>query len=224
MQTLTTRGVTAVLRPPKTSSMPSVRTASPSDVPAIVRLHTISMPHFFWTAPTPAFLATFYRFVVHDKVGWLLISEQEGYLAGFVAGFPDPARLFQRIAAAKFRFFVAGAACLAKCPTQFRGVWSDIRRAVRLSREPILGSQVACELTTIAVQPQFRRQGHGRALVCALIEAAKTDRISEIHARIDPKDKGMSHFYRRLGFEAFCTLEPSDTRWAAEHVLKIRTE
>jgi hypothetical protein len=76
--------------PPKIVAPPIVRRATRADVPAIVQLQTISLPHFDLADPGPAFLRSFYSLVSYDHQGLLFVSECDHELAGFVVGLSDP--------------------------------------------------------------------------------------------------------------------------------------
>ena len=209
---------------PPGSTGPSVRCATRADLPAIVELHAIALPRFFWEDPAPAFLRSFYSFALYDLEGWLFVSQHQGHLAGFVAGFSDPSHLFQRIATHKLRFFTSVVSCLVGHPIQLPGLLRDTHKAICLRGEAASCGDAACELVTLAVEPQFRRQGHGRALVQALVEAARTHQMRQLRVCADIHDRGMGYFYRRLGFELFRAFKTPEGKWMDEYVLAIRAE
>ena len=202
---------------------PSVRCARRADLPAIVRLQMISQPHFFWTEPGPAFLRAFYAIVLRNCRGLLLVSEQDGSLGGFVVGVSDSPRLHEKLAVRRPLFFAAAAAYLLRHPVQLPGFFKDIRRATRLGLQPDDAGEGVCELVTIAVQPRFRRQGHGKTLVLALVEAARSNQVSQIRVNVDKNDEGMMFFYRKFGFEPRQAFKASDGRWVYELSLAIQT-
>jgi ribosomal protein S18 acetylase RimI-like enzyme len=218
MKSLTTHELYGPRCPQKPSPARSVRRAKPADLPAIVQLHLISLPHFFLTRPGPAFLRCFYSFVLRDRRGLLFVSEQEESLVGFAAGFTDPSRLYPKPPVGRFRFLAAATACLIRYPVEFPGLFNDFRQASRLKQQSDADSRPVCELITIAVQPQFRHQGHGKSLACTLIEAARGTG-SHVRVRIESSDAGMMFFYRRLGFEPFRAFRASDSRCMDEYVL-----
>ena len=200
---------------------PYIRGATAADVPAIVQLQTMCLSHFHLVDPGPAYLRNFYSFLLDDPAGLLFVSEQDHQLAGFVAGFSDPSHLHQRVASRRFRIFAAASACLVKHPIQLSKFLDDLHRARRLKSEPGSSSETACELLTIAVNPRLRRQGHGKALVLALAEAAKCNKMDQLRVHIGSEDDGMASFYRRLGFRPSRTFLASDARRLDEYVLAI---
>ncbi len=191
-------------------------------MPAIVQLQTVCLPHFHLADPGSAFLRSFYCFVLRDPRGLLLLSEDDHKLAGFVAGFLNPAHLYERIASQKFRILTAASTCLVIHPSQLPKLLGDLHKARRLTYEPGSCSETACELVTIAVQPRLRGQGHGKALIRALAEAATRNAIDQLRVHISSSDNGMALFYRRLGFQPVRNFAASDKRWLDEYVLAIQ--
>jgi [ribosomal protein S18]-alanine N-acetyltransferase len=57
------------------------------------------------------------------------------------------------------------------------------------------------EITTIAVQPEFRRQGIGSLLLGAAADAAFLCKASMIHLEVRSKNRPAFNLYCKLGFE-----------------------
>ena len=57
------------------------------------------------------------------------------------------------------------------------------------------------EILNLAVAPEFRRQGVGRALVSGLLERAP----GEVYLEVRPSNTGARRFYQMLGFEEVTT-------------------
>jgi ribosomal protein S18 acetylase RimI-like enzyme len=191
-------------------------------VPAIIQLQRISLPYFDLTDPSPAFLWSFYSFVLRDPNGVLFVSEHDHKLAGFVAGFSAPAHLFQRIASERLRIFGRASICLATHPIQLPRFLGDLRRARRFRCEPDWCRNTICELVAIAVQPRLRVQGHGRALILALAKAARCNKMSQVRVHVSSDDSGMAAFYRRLGFTPLRAFKASNDLWADQYVLALQ--
>jgi ribosomal protein S18 acetylase RimI-like enzyme len=202
--------------------MPHVRPARRDDVPAIVQLQTISLPHFRLPDPGPAFLRTFYTFVLRDHRGLLFVSEHNSTLAGFVVGFSNSGCLYTNFASDRPRILAATWGCLVRHPIQLPRFLKDLGKASQLTRDLDARSETDCELVTIAIQPRLRRQGHGKALALALLEAARRNKMTRAHVLIGRNDDGMAMFYRRLGFTPFRALRASETQWMVEYVLTIQ--
>ena len=64
-------------------------------------------------------------------------------------------------------------------------------------------------------------QGHGKALILALAEAAKCNKMDQLQVHIGSNDNGMASFYRKLGFTPLRTFKTLDTMWMDEYILAI---
>ena len=192
-----------MLRAQKNGAAHAVRQATQADLPAIVELQTICLPHFYLGNPSPEFLRTFYSCLLRDRRGLLLVSDHEGQLAGFAAGFFDPARLCQVVAPPRLRAVVAASGCLVRHPVQLRRFLNDLRGARRFYYPPDEPSETACELVTIAIQPRLRRRGYAAALIQTLVDTATDSGAAQVRVHIGSHDTGMAAFYRKLGFASF---------------------
>ncbi|MEN6458529.1 MAG: GNAT family N-acetyltransferase [Thermoguttaceae bacterium] len=205
--------------PPRSETAFGIRRAVRADIAAIVKLHAVSLPQFDLADPGPAFLRRFYSFVLRDPEGFLFVSEQSHAVAGFVAGLAHPVQLYQRVASGRFHIFACASACLISHPVQLPKFLADLRRARGFKGQSSDGCETACELITVAVQPRMRMQGHGKALVLALAEAAKCHKMAQVCVHVGSDDGGMAMFYRSLGFKPLRTFKTFDARWLDEYVL-----
>jgi len=57
------------------------------------------------------------------------------------------------------------------------------------------------DILNIGIDPDFKRQGHGRALLKHLIEELRKRHISEILLEVRAGNKSAIQFYKRLGFK-----------------------
>jgi ribosomal protein S18 acetylase RimI-like enzyme len=222
MQTPGHNGSDITPPPRQGKATPCVRWATWGDISAIVQLHVISLPQFPLRDPCPAFLRNFYSFLLHDRQGFLLVSQYDRQLAGFVAGFSDPVHLYERFGSNRLRNFASVSACLVRHPIQLPKFVIDLRRALRFKYELGDCSEPACELLTVAIQPRLRRQGHGKALIQALAAAAHRNKIVQVRVCLGSSDGGMAAFYRRLGFTPLRRIQAFDTMWSHEYVLAFK--
>lgn len=51
------------------------------------------------------------------------------------------------------------------------------------------------------MKEDYRRQGHGEALVKAAIEKCRNKRINRISLHVDPLRTSAMHLYKKLGFQ-----------------------
>ncbi len=205
----------------ETAAAPQVRPARPTDVPCIVQLQMISLPHFPLPEPSRAFLQTFYGFVVRQRQGRLLVSEHNRSLAGFVLGASDPTSLCQQVASDRSHLLTAASVCLVRRPVQLPRLLRELRGLRRLPDNRTVSVAAGYELVTIAVQPRLRRQGHGKALIQALAAAARHEQMTRLCIHLAANDKTMASFYEHLGFTAFRSFKAVDGRWMDEYVMAL---
>ncbi len=199
----------------------TVREGRQGDVSEIVQLHMTCQPLFLWADPGSAFLRLFYALLLREPQGTLLVSECNGGLAGFVAGVSDLARIQEKLDPGRLAFLAATTNCLLTHPMRLRSLFQDFHRANHFRRDFVDASKAGQELITVAVQPRCRGQGHGKALLHALIERARRDRVVQLRASIDSSDQGMSYFFRKFGFIPIRTFRVFGGRWRDEYLLRI---
>ncbi|XP_071701382.1 uncharacterized protein [Rutidosis leptorrhynchoides] len=62
-------------------------------------------------------------------------------------------------------------------------------------------SSLCAIITKLAVKENYRRQGHGKALVKAAIEKCRSKRINRVSLHVDPLRTSAMHLYKKLGFQ-----------------------
>ncbi|GJY65275.1 CAAX amino terminal protease family protein [Tanacetum coccineum] len=62
-------------------------------------------------------------------------------------------------------------------------------------------SSLCSVITKLAVKEQYRRQGHGEALVNAAIEKCRSKRINRVSLHVDPLRTSAMQLYKKLGFQ-----------------------
>lgn len=62
-------------------------------------------------------------------------------------------------------------------------------------------------LVNNAVKENYRRQGHGEALLKAAIEKCRTRKVQRISLHVDPLRTAAIGLYKKLGFEVDCLIE-----------------
>ncbi|GFP78782.1 putative ribosomal-protein-alanine acetyltransferase [Phtheirospermum japonicum] len=67
-------------------------------------------------------------------------------------------------------------------------------------------SSLYASITKLAVKENYRRQGHGEALLKAAIERCKTRNIHRITLHVDPSRIEAMNLYKKLGFQMECTM------------------
>lgn len=61
------------------------------------------------------------------------------------------------------------------------------------------------QITNVAVHPDYRRRGIGRAIVGALLKIAMDERFEEVTLEVRKSNEGAQALYRSMGFRAIAT-------------------
>jgi GNAT superfamily N-acetyltransferase len=75
--------------------------------------------------------------------------------------------------------------------------------SVRVSRAPLLQEAARAEITEVAVRPERRRGGVGRALVAAAAAWARERGAARVEARVAARNDQGQAFWRALGYADF---------------------
>ena len=85
-----------------------------------------------------------------------------------------------------------------------RVVTSPLARCVQTATYPLRvqdqDSAASAELLAIMVDPAWRSQGIGAALIAALLDACRTREIARLDVTVDAANLGAQRFYERHGF------------------------
>jgi ribosomal protein S18 acetylase RimI-like enzyme len=170
-----------------------IRRASTADAAVMARLHRDGLPTAFLPSLGDAFLRQLYRAIAGDPQAVALVAEADGGVIGFVAGVPSVRRFSRRFALRHgFR------AAIAAGPRLFRR--DALRRSLETSRYPAgSGSAIGAELLSIAVEPQWRSRGVGRALADELMRGLGEQGATEVRV-VSGAGNGEGAFYRSVGF------------------------
>jgi len=202
-----------------------IRPARPSDVNNVVQIHIATFPRFFLSNLGPGFLRAYYFFLLRYDNHMFFVVEREGKVVGFVAGFVDPARFFRSMAFKSLHFFVPLVLSFIKHPILIYRIWQNILKVVFIKQHPDFRSEFACELSPLAVDPQYMGQGLGKALVQEFVAVARLKKLHQVRATTDAQDNDyVNVFYQKLGFKLYRTFLAFDARPMNEYVLYLTKE
>jgi ribosomal protein S18 acetylase RimI-like enzyme len=133
-----------------------LRTGTESDAAAAAALHAGQISEGFLAFLGPRFLGRLYRRIARTPSCFLLVVEDDGATAGFLAGSTDVRALY--------RSFVLrdGVAAALACGGRLLRSW---RRVMETLRHGTGGSGSGTELLAMAVDPTARGRGAGTLLV-----------------------------------------------------------
>jgi ribosomal protein S18 acetylase RimI-like enzyme len=197
-----------------------IRPASRADVAAVVRVHVAAFPGFYLSDLGPAFLRAYYRLILGHRGGCILVAEAEETVAGFVAGFRDPSAFYRGMAAAKWRLAWPIARGLLRNPRLIVRTVHNVYRVRSAQHQPPLASGDCCELSSLAVAPEYAKNGIGSRLVARFVAENRAAGVAKISLATDAEDNdSVNRFYQRLGFKNEGIYQAVGGRWMHEYVL-----
>ncbi len=196
-----------------------IRAATCGDFQEIVLVHQAAFPGFFLTQLGPAFLRAYYELIFQFHGGILLVAECDGKVAGFVAGFLNPAQFYRELSRRKLRFALPLLLSVLKRPGNLVRILERVRRVKQV--EPPSGAD--CELSSIGVSPQFTGMGIGKQLVRAFLEEAFSRGATGVYLTTDAvNNEAVNAFYQKLGFRLTKTFTTAEGRQMNEYIFHLR--
>jgi ribosomal protein S18 acetylase RimI-like enzyme len=195
-----------------------IRPATAAEIPAIVRIHWESFPAFFLTFLGAEFLTLFYRAVLEDPEGILLVAAEPGDPVGFVAGVLSQSNFYRRLLERrKWSFAAAALGSVLKRPSIVPRLW----RALRRPAESRAAAADAC-LMSLAVSPRAERRGLGGQLVDAFCQTASMRGVTRISLTTDQAGNDrVNRFYERQGFRLARLFQTPEGRAMNEYVREV---
>lgn len=194
------------------------RSALPEDLRGVIRIHKQAFTGFFLTKLGPGFLVKYYRLIMEQPDGILLVAEDDPDIAGFVAGFGSPASFYHEMKRRKVSFALAAIPALLRTPRIWPRLLLDFRE-VRNGADPAFArASGRGELSSIGVAPAWSGRGIGRGLLAAFIVRAKEIGLNAISLTTDADNNdAVNEFYRKAGFQLERTFTQKDGRRMNEY-------
>jgi glycosyltransferase involved in cell wall biosynthesis/ribosomal protein S18 acetylase RimI-like enzyme len=185
-------------RAPVPDSPVVVRPARTADAAAMARLHAGGMPDAFLPTLGHRFLTRLYRALATDPQAVALVAENVDGVVGFAAGVVSVGGFYRRFARRH-----GAAAALAAAPRLARP--TVLRRLLETVRYPAQAGDGGArlpdaELLSIAVAPERRAGGAGRALADGVLRGLAERGATEIKVVVGAANDGANDFYARVGF------------------------
>jgi glycosyltransferase involved in cell wall biosynthesis/ribosomal protein S18 acetylase RimI-like enzyme len=177
-----------------------LRRARAADARALARLHRSGLPDSFLPTLGEAFLRRLYLALADDPRAVTLVAEAEGRVVGFVSGVMS-VRGFYRRFALRHGIQAAFAASPALAKQQVR------RRVIETASYPIRSRTPTdpvplpdAELLSIAVSPDSRSSGVGRALAGTLLAELGRRGVPDVKVVVAESNIAGNALYERVGF------------------------
>lgn len=198
------------------------RNAIPCDLCAIVRIHRQAFAGFFLTKLGPGFLTKYYRLIMEQSDGILLLAEDDKDIAGFVAGFASPSCFYNEMKNRKFSFGLAAIPSLLRAPRIWPRLLLDFREVRNGAGSAFARESGQGELSSIGVAPEWTGQGIGRGLLAAFIARSRELGLKSFTLTTDAENNdAVNEFYRKARFRLERTFAQKDGRRMNEYKLDI---
>jgi ribosomal protein S18 acetylase RimI-like enzyme len=192
-----------------------VRTASPADLPGIVKIHQKAFSEFFLTRLGGHFLRRYYSLVLQYCSGIILVSDRSGSLDGFVCGFVEPSEFYRLMWRNRSAFVLPVISALFQHPSLASAVLSGVQR---VQTSAFKSSPRSCELSSIAVAPHAAGNGLGKALVQAFVARARSMNAGCVYLTTDADENDSANaLYRLAGFQHSRRFLQRKGRWMNEY-------
>ncbi|MEW6084868.1 MAG: GNAT family N-acetyltransferase [Chloroflexota bacterium] len=163
-------------------------------VEGLARLHHRVM-HSLLTDLGLPFVERYYRIAGRDSsVVGMCAVDNDGNLLGWAAGSPKPNQVNRRMRDAWMWFIIQMLRVSLTRPKLIRQLVASARSS---SAEMKAG---AIELTYLGVDASARKQGLGRALLNAFLEAARAKKFSTVELSVEADNAGAIALYTKAGF------------------------
>lgn len=188
------------------------------DLPAIVELHQKAFPGFFMTLLGPRFLIRYYRTVLDHPGGILLLQVGARGCLAFVSGFIEPDQFYRRLNSDRVGLLFSILGRILTRPWLLYRLFMSFRASRGAAA---MNWDGACELSSVAVDPELGGKGIGQALVHNFIAAVKGKTQAVVLSTDAVNNDRVNAFYLNLGFSLVRSYERSRGRMMNEYRLTL---
>ena len=184
----------------------TLRAARRADVAAVAHLHVEAIAEGFLSRLGPRFLRRLYRRVLLEPGSFLVVADDDGTLAGFIAGSVSLSRLYRSFVVRDGIQATLGT--LGPVLSSLPRVLETLRRGGDADADGAPGDrEPSAELLSVAVSPSWRGRGVGAALVRAFLTELEQRRVSAARVVLGADNEAAAALYRAAGFRRAHTFE-----------------
>lgn len=195
-----------------------IRQMKEYDIPNVVEVHLAGFKGFFLSFLGPAFLRELYKGAVIDPSGISFIAENEGMICGFVMGTTHPSGFYKGLIKSRWwRFALASIFPALRKPSIIPRLLRALSMPERVNKQDNRGT-----LMSIAVLPEVKGKGIGKALVNSFLEDAAKQGLKQVDLLSDRyNNDDVNTFYKALGFKCERHFITPEGRVMNEYVIAI---
>ena len=181
--------------------MVTIRKMSASEqekIRKLSKLHTRAFPDFFLTQLGVGFLDALYKGYLNDERSGIIVAEDNGRLAGFIAYSYDYPNFYKGLIKhhlLRFAFCSLGAA--VRHPSFIKRLLGAFKKSDSVDKK-----EKYVELASICVEPKIGKQGIGSKLIDHLKGMVDFNNYAYINLETDAENNdAVNRFYVKNGFE-----------------------
>ena len=197
--------------------MITIRNMTASDkesIRVLSRLHTRAFPDFFLTQLGVGFLDALDEGYLSDERSGIIVAEENGKLAGFIAYSYDYPNFYKGLIKNhlfKFAFCSMGAAI--RHPSFIKRLLGAFKKS-----DSVVKDEKYVELASICVDPDMGKKGIGSKLIDHLKGMVDLNKFAYINLETDAvNNDGVNRFYRMNGFKLVRSYFSSEGRKMNEY-------
>jgi len=195
-----------------------IRFMGREDVSAVIHVHLSSFLNFFLSFLGAAFLRELYNGTLIDPSGIGFVAENEEGICGFVTGTTQPSGFYRRLLRNRWwRFVFASISPVLKRPSIIPRLIRALSMPEKAKKQDGRGT-----LMSIAVLPEMKGKGIGKALVYAFLKDAANRGLQQVDLLSDRyNNDDVNAFYKGLGFRCERQFTTPEGRVMNEYVIEV---
>ena len=168
------------------------------DIRKLSKLHTRAFPDFFLTQLGVGFLDALYKGYLSDERSGIIVAEDNGRLAGFIAYSNDYPNFYKGLIKNHlFRFAFCSMGAALRHPSFIKRLLGAFKKS-----DPVVKSEKYVELASICVEPKMGKKGIGSQLIDHLKEMVDFNKYAYINLETDAvNNDAVNRFYVKNGFK-----------------------
>ncbi len=178
------------------------------------KLHTRAFPDFFLTQLGVNFLDALYKGYLSDERSGIIVAENNGRLAGFIAYSYDYPNFYKGLMKKHLlRFAVCSMGAALRHPSFIKRLLGAFKKS-----DSVVKSEKYVELASICVDPRMGNHGIGSKLIDHLKGMVNLDKYAYINLETDAvNNDAVNRFYVKNGFKLARTYFSAEGRKMNEY-------
>ena len=185
-----------------------------ADIRKLSKLHTRAFPDFFLTQLGVGFLDALYKGYLSDERSGIIVAEDNGRLAGFIAYSNDYPNFYKGLIKNHlFRFAFCSMGAALRHPSFIKRLLGAFKKS-----DSVVKSEKYVELASICVEPKMGKKGIGSQLIDHLKEMVDFNKYAYINLETDAvNNDAVNRFYVKNGFKLARSFSSAEGRKMNEY-------